>query len=82
MSFFFFFFTFFWQLHKQAVLKYKYMLHYSSFKGESNGNRGMQRAWCEWCGASFSPAWMQQECHTGLWDLLRKPISGQQDDEM
>lgn len=40
----FFFFTFFWQLHKQAVLKYKYALCYSPFKGESNRNHGMWRA--------------------------------------
>lgn len=82
---FFFFFTFFWQLHKQAVLKYKYTLHYSPFKGESNGNCGMQRAWCEWCGAS----WWSIRCSrsatlgSGMWcGKGTAPIPGHQEDGM
>jgi len=50
---FFFFFLFFGQLHKQAVLKYKYALCSSPFKRESNRNGGTRRAWRGRRGASL-----------------------------
>lgn len=33
-------------------------------------------------GASSSPAWMQQESHSGLWAVLWKLIPGHQEDGM